>query len=411
VRLRLHTFLILGILISFFPAGAWAETLLARQGVDQLLRLNFEKAEAKFTQLKKQDPDYALLGFLGASVYWVKAEASQGEARSAAWQEAERRLEHAIALAETALEQKPGDPLWRLNLGMSQFFLGRVQIELQHLFKAIRYARAGRDTLRVLIQTHPEMEDAYFVLGMYEYVAGSVPRALKWLTYLLDISGDRALGVQYLERATARARVMAPEAARMLLGAAGIQPEHVEPCRYLRLARQMIKLYPENPHYSGAAQLILAHCGYPEEALAENKRAFDTFLKRFPDMTGALNLIKLQIYPAMGAMAEIDKMKPLYAKRDYSHWYLAKAQAYDVLGKRKQAMSMYRDLEFAVENPEDDTLFNDTPPDYIYDKAILYLKQPYHKPKAVRVDSYPVLVLNNPRAALKPINTKSPLGW
>ena len=76
---------------------ARADALLAREGVDQLLRLNFDKAESAFAKLRKKDPDYPLLGFLGASVYWVKAEAGQGGERHKAWVEAQKQLEQSVA--------------------------------------------------------------------------------------------------------------------------------------------------------------------------------------------------------------------------------------------------------------------------------------------------------------------------
>ncbi len=419
MRIHLRIFLLLSILAAILPVSSWADPLIARQGVDHLLKLEFDKAETKFAQLRKQNPDYALLGFLQASVYWVKAEASQGGERKAAWSQAEKRLEQAIDEAKEALEENPRDPLWRLNLGMSQFFLGRVQVEMKRLFKTIRYARAGRDVLRDLIKEHPDMEDAYFVLGMYEYIAGSVPRGLKWLTHLFDISGDRALGVKYLERATSRARVMAPEAARMLLAAAGLQPEYVEPCRYLSLSRQTVKLYPENPHYSGANQLILVHCGFPKEALVENKRAFDAFLERFPDMVNPLNLVKLQVYPAIGAIDKIEEMAPLFTKRDHSHWYLAKGQAYDVLGQRKKAVKIYEEIIYAADNPDDPSILGEIPPDFVVEKAELYYKHPYLRPEPVTIDNNMMLGLNDPTKPLepivpdskKPISPDSPIGW
>ena len=96
MRIHLRIFLLLSILAAILPVSSWADPLIARQGVDHLLKLEFDKAETKFAQLRKQNPDYALLGFLQASVYWVKAEASQGGERKAAWSQAEKRLEQAI---------------------------------------------------------------------------------------------------------------------------------------------------------------------------------------------------------------------------------------------------------------------------------------------------------------------------
>jgi len=409
LKQRFGVFLLAGVLLFSMQGVAWANDLLARKGADQLLRLEFDNAEKTFARLQKENPDFPLVGFLRASIYWGKAEAGQGDERRAAWNEAQRQLEKTIARSEEMLKKDPSNVYWRLNLGMSQFFMGRVHVEFNNIFSVIKYARASRDTLRNLIKAHPDMEDAYFVLGMYEYIAGSVPRGLKWLTYLLDISGDRDLGISYLERATAHARIMAPEAARMLLAAAALQPEYTDPCKYLPLSRQTVALYPENPHFSGANQLILVHCGYPDEALKENRRAFAAFLERFPDMTAPLNLVKLQVYPAIGAMEKIEEMAPLFAKKDYAHWYLAKAQTYDVNKQRNKAKRMYREIVFAADNPDDSSIFWDTPPDFVVEKAELYLKAPYKRPVPAAISGN-ALRLNDPAKPSKPIQAQRAAG-
>jgi tetratricopeptide (TPR) repeat protein len=203
----------------------------------------------------------------------------------------------------------------------------------------------------------------------------------------------------------------------MLLAGAALQPEYVPPCNYLSLSRQTVKGYPQNPHYSGANQLILVHCGYPKEALAENKRAFATFLERFPDMTHPLNLVKLQVYPAIGALEQVEAMKPIFKKKDYAHWYLAKAQTYDVLGQRKKAVRMYREIEFAADNPDTATVTDvgEEPPDFVTEKALLYLKQPYRRPtpsaqESPYANTNAALSLNDPRKPLEPFVPRSEIG-
>lgn len=399
------------VLFVTLPTNADANaTRMARDGIDKLMRLEFDAATRAFKRMELRYPDYPMTGILNASVYWVKAEASQGGARKQAWNEASAQLAKAIEIATNGAKENPDSHLWQLNLGMATFFAGRAEVEQQNIFKAIRYARKGRNILRDLIEEHPDTEDAYFVLGMYEYLAGSVPRGLRWLTYLLDISGDRDLGIQYLERATARAEIMAPEAARMLLAAAAVQPEYNEPCKYIPLARDVRRKYPQNPHYSAALQLILATCGYPKESLAENRRAFRVYLKRFPGMTDALNLVKLQVYPAIGALDEIEKLAPVFKTRDHHHWYLAKAQAYDVLGNRKKAKTMYREIELAADDP-DSTVFRDSPPDLVYEKALIYLNQPYQRSEPAEVNGNATLSLNVPGKVRKQRLSSGSIGW
>lgn len=397
VRSILLTIIFLFAFLTALPADASpGATRMARQGIDNLMRLDFDAAERAFERLESKYPDYPLHALLKASFYWVKAEASQGEERKPAWNEASAQLSKAMEISEKGVMNNPDDYLWKFGLGMSTFYYGRAEIEQQNIMRAIRYARKGRNILRDLINERPETEDAYYVLGVYEYVAGSVPRGLRWLTYLLDISGDRALGIKYLRRATENAEIMAPEAARLLLAAAAIEPEHNEPCQYISLARDTRRKFPLNPHYSAALQLILVHCGYPEESLAENKRAFRVYLEQFPGMTDSLNLVKLQVYPSMGALDEIEKLAPVFKSKNYEFWYLAKAQTYDVIGERKKAVYMYREIETAVDNPDDSTAFYESPSDFVYEKARIYLRQPYRRTKPVKVNRKTSLSLHIP---------------
>jgi hypothetical protein len=394
---RWYGVLLVCVFLGSTPVGASPEshaaaTRLARQGVNALLDVKLDRAKAIFDRLQQKYPNYPLSGFLHASVYWVRAEAAQGDEQRKAQNMGIQRLEQAIIQAKAALKKTPNDPYWRLDLGMSLFFAARLYHDQGQILVTYNYARHGRDELRELLKTHPEMEDAYFVLGMYEYIAGSVPRALHWLTVLFDISGSRSLGVKYLERATSHAPLMAPEAARILLAAAAIQPEYNRPCEYRPLAIYMYDRFNGNPYFSMALQLIDAHCGYPEEALALNGFAHKKYLKRYPGLRSTLELVQLQAYRSLGDLKHIDAMKPIFIKRDPSFWYLARAQALDVNGQRAMAMKIYEDLHWASLYPSEYPEYGNIP-DWVADQVKLNRKTPFTRvqPKKMSMDASPRL--------------------
>jgi tetratricopeptide (TPR) repeat protein len=370
-----------------------AETRLARQGVNALLNVELDRSTAIFDKLEKEYPNYPLSGFLHGAVYWVRAEIAQKKQRKAARALAVKHLEAAIARAEKGLKEHPGDPYWRLDLGMSLFFAARIYADQGAIFTTYRYARRGRDMLRELLQTHPHMEDAYFVLGMYEYIAGSVPRSLKWLTRIFDISGDRNLGIRYLERAVAKAPLMAPEAARILLAAAAIQPEHARPCKYRPLAAYTYVRFPDNPYFSMALQLIDVHCGYPEQAMALNRVSIERYLKRYPNLRDTLELVRLQAYRSLGDLKNVDAMKPEFIKSDPAYWYLARAQTLDLLGRRQEAMKIYHDLKWASLYPDDYPELKKVP-DWVLDQVEIFSKTPFQRPRRVVVAEKDPLSLN-----------------
>ncbi|MBD3669917.1 MAG: hypothetical protein HUJ29_04015 [Gammaproteobacteria bacterium] len=363
---------------------------LASEAVDAMLRLDYARANASLNALQTQAPHYPLLYFLRAGILWVQAEALQGDdkaERVRKWKLATVAYEAAMERAREQLERTPNDPQWRLALGLSQFFIARTYVEQGKVLKIYSNARAGRDTLRKLVEDEPDLYDAYFPLGVYEYIAGSIPRGVNWLAALFDISGDRELGLQYLQLATARASLLAPEAARMLVAAAALQPEYVEnACQYLPLARQAHDRYPENAHFSGAYQMLHTNCGYPARALAENKRARKVYLEEFPDMEKILDILLLNALRSQGDIEAIQALKPRFKKKNTAYWHLAMAQAYDVRDQREAALRHYHIIRDGGDSGKNDVLRNSDNKDWLRDQVDIYLRIPYKQPVPAAID-------------------------
>lgn len=376
---------LLGALLLTAPLVVTADnsdigTRVARQGVDQVINLDLAQARQTFGLLKTRFPEYPFVLFLEASVDWAEAEISEGARRDQMRQRAIQSMEAAAEQVDSYLEnhEVADTSQWRLTRGMAKFFAARMYADSGHSIKAYYLGRAGRDELRELVAGNPDMNDAYLVLGMYEYIAGSIPRGLRWLAALFDLKGDRDLGVRYLERASAKAPVMAPEAARMLLVAAGILPETTRSCAYLPMARYVRKRYPGNPHYSVALQLLLVNCGYPVEALAELAVAEKQFLERFPNLKEEFRVIRIYAYRDQGRMVDIQKMKTDFP-HDQTYWQLMVAQTYDVLGQREQAKKIYDEIFWADLDGKDIETDSGPPVDWIIERVARYRKSPYRR--------------------------------
>lgn len=394
-----RTTLLLILLLGSLPVSATSDQELARDAMDALFRLQYSKAEQQIYLLSERNPNYHMLAFLRAGVLWLKAEAEQsGVDHRPAWSRAAEAYELAITQAQAKLEENPGSPQWQLALGLSQFYAARSYVGMGEIINTYRYARAGRDTLQNLIQTHPDSYDAYVALGMYEYIAGSIPRSLKWLGYLFDISGDREKGIRYLRTTTERAPLMAAEAARLLIAAAALQPQYVDnACQYIPLSRQGLKTFPENPHFSAAYQFLHSNCGYAQLALTEIGHARKVYLKDYPDMKKILNIVELQTQRALGNLKRIEEMKPLFVERNTAYWHLAMAQYYDQKGQRTQALKHYRIIENSQYYDEDqpDVLSNSENKDWLLDQVDIYLKTPYRNREPYAFDPATSLKLNH----------------
>lgn len=383
----LRTALVLALLFGSLPISAavtQTDQQLARGCMDALFRLQFDLAERNIKQLAQQNPEYHMLEFLRAGVLWLRAEAEQnGVDHRPAWTRAAVAYDVAIKQAKEKLQQSPDSPEWRLALGMSQFYAARAYLGLKEIIKTYRYATAGSDTLSELIKTHPDSYDAYVALGMHEYVAGSIPRSLSWLAYLFGISGERETGIRYLRLSVEKAPLMSAEGARLLLAAAALQPENVaDACQYIPLARQGLQRFPQNAHFSGNYQFLHANCGYARLALIENKRARESYLKDFPDMKKILDIVELQTQRTLGNLQHIQKMKPLFVKRNTAYWHLAMAQYYDLQGQRQKALQHYNIIGNSqyFEEDEPDVLSNSENKDWLLDQVDLYTRSPYKNP-------------------------------
>ena len=236
-------------LFSSHANAAINETSLARQGIDQLMNTDLAAARQTFHQLETRFPDYPLNGLMQISIVWAKAElASEEKLREIFLDQSADTLGRYIHLARKKLVSEPKNRLWRLALGSSLAQFGLVSLRQNNFLQAFSSGREGRDILRQLIQEHPDVEDAYTVLGLYELQAGSVPPSLSWLTSLLDLSGDQELGLFYVNRAIKHAPLFAPEAARLLLKF--YHPRQQESCIQQPLVKQMHGRYPKNPTFA-----------------------------------------------------------------------------------------------------------------------------------------------------------------
>ena len=234
-------------------------TQLARQVVDQLMNIDNAQAKLSIEHLNQQYPDYPLLSFVKIMPMWAQAEATYDVAlRQQRWQSTLDTLLHNIALIENRVNQHPNEALWQLNLGLSQAFCGLLHMRLGNWLDAYHYGRAGRDMLRITIQQHPKLEDAYFVPGFYEYYTGNVPFYLAWLTWLIDLSGDKDVGLQYIHRAIQHAPIFSPEAARLLLSQT--ETTHDNACQRKALAKSMITTYPNNELFPWLAKQFELQC-------------------------------------------------------------------------------------------------------------------------------------------------------
>jgi tetratricopeptide (TPR) repeat protein len=345
--------------------GSTCESTKSRQVADLLVANQVAAAEALLDHFAEQQPDDPMLAIYRGAVLWAKAKNASKAQKPEAQQKAVDALQQVIDGESQTLQADPEQPQRQLSLGIAEALVARIYMQQKKWFKAYRYGRRARDGLRELVAQHPEREDAYLVLGLYEYHAGTIPPIWKWAAAMLDFAGDAQLGIQYLERAIQNAPIVAPEAARVLL--TEIKPPQSQACDYLPLAQYMREHYGTNLRFSVALQDLYIMCGQPQKTLTEVRYAKKRFLQQHPRMQIPLDIRTLVAYRELGDVQQIDAMATQLKSRPLI-WTLNKAKTADIIGDRDTATDLYETL-----------IDDDHAPRWIQKQAQQYRKQPYQR--------------------------------
>ncbi len=344
-----------------------------RNVVDLLMNDNIELARAFLDAWQKKKPDDIKIPFYHATVIFAMAEfAKEDKKQKKELLRLIRTLKKGMKKIDGVLKHDPVNRKARLVLGLSQSLTGLASLKLGRWFQAYKYGRKGRDTLRKLLEQDRNLWDAYHILGVYEYYTGSVPVYLKWLTAILDLSGNVKKGVNYLEKSVKYAPTLGPESARFLLdGIYSYDVKHF--CHYLPLAQKMRVFYPNNKSFSIILQKLLIHCGYPRKALKEIEFARQKYLEKHPGLKDLLNRRELFARRDLMDIEWIEKNKPLFKGSDI--WQFSMAQLQDIIGQRLDALKLYKEL-----------VRKRTEPDWVRSRAKKFIKQPYRSPGKLNGD-------------------------
>ncbi len=245
-------------------AGPGCTVSAERQIVDRFMALDPAGAVQRIDQMAAHDPAnpaYDLYRGMAAMVRAFRDDAVDA-ARRPYDDEALRYFAQAVSKARQRISANPDDASARFVLGAAQSYQSGLLEARGKRLQALKLAHRGRDELQQLINEHPDAEDAYMVLGLFEYFLGNNAKEHGVSAKLLNLTGDPQLGLSYLERAVENSPNVAPEAARLLLMDTGLSDN--EMCRYKGLAQQMYQRYPGNRIFHLLAQIVPLQCKVAE---------------------------------------------------------------------------------------------------------------------------------------------------
>lgn len=345
------------------PAGAAPQL----RGVDGLVRAYDAILDARFGQveadLRKACPPAPreACDVLTATALWWRiqldpeARALDAEFSSAA--------DRAILSTEAWAARQPNDAEAWFYLGGA--YAARVQWRVLRNEK-LAAARDGKRIYQALeraLELDPGLEDAHFALGMYRYYAAVAPTAARVVRALLQLpGGNRTLGLEQMQRAQARGRLLQGEADHQLQ-IIYLWYERQTP-RALKILDGLRQHYPGNPLFPSEIARIQDEYLHDTTASLESWRALLAAAR--DQRSNAPGLAEVQSRLAMAGLLDrlyqtdhaIEQLQAVIALQPQAPFgalplaYLRLGEALDRLGDRAAAVQAYRAASARVPSPD-----------------------------------------------------------
>jgi tetratricopeptide (TPR) repeat protein len=355
---------------------------LRQSGLEALYNLDYDKAQKDFKELTRLYPTSPAGPQLLAARVWIKTLYETRRLQSSLYSSegfyssgddkvdpkviAEFRglSREAKRLAELELKQNPNDVDaldWLAVIeGLKASF--EEAVERRH-FAALRDGSDAVDHHRAVLKLDPTRVDANLTLGLYEYAVASLPLPVKVLVGVAGFRGSKRKGLQLIERVTREGRWSRDDAKTLLIVLYTREKRYADA---LALARELTTKYPRNYLFRlEAADALVSQAEVErknkniEAAVKSEREAFATFDDLLHDrlvrdtVSHALDLVHFKYGEVLLTAGEGDRAAKefLAATRveraepslvTMAHLYAARA--FDLAGKRDDALSQYREV-------------------------------------------------------------------
>ena len=355
---------------------------LRRSGIEALYNLDYDKAERDFKEIVKVYPTHPAGPQLLAARLWIKTLYESRRLQSSLYSsesfyssgddkvdpkiigEFRNLTREAKRLAEVRLKQNPKDIEtldWLAAIqGLKASF--EEAVERRH-FAALKDGDDAVDHHREVLKLDPNFIDAGLTVGLYEYVVGSLPLPIKVVAGITGFRGSKKKGLAMLER-VAQEGTWSRDDAKTLLIVLYTREKRFNDA--LSHARELSARYPRNYLFRlEAADALVSQAEVErknkntEAAVKAEREAFATFDDLLHDrsvrdtVSRALDLVHFkygEVLLTAGegeraakeflAATKVERAEPTLVTM--AHLYAARA--YDLAGKRDEALSQYRQV-------------------------------------------------------------------
>ena len=342
--------------------------------VEQYSHDRFTEALAELDNALTAEPGNPIALFLKAEVYWqlwlINREHRPYNANFHQW------MGQAIESAQGRLKQNRADTDAMLVVASAYARLGMFEGVNGKMFAAARRSIKAIDMLDQVVELKPDLYDAYFGLGMYDYlIAGHSTGARLAFKFLGGIFGNKERGLERLKLAAERG-TWSKGSARFFLGLIYGKYEKGQEDVALEWLEPLVEEYPDNQSYRGLQTSLLVQAGRAAEAVPlyraaaarARQRNLDGPESRAMDHYKLGNALRLAAQPRE-ARVELEAALAVPVSPDKSwvpaYTHLALGRLADAEGERATAEQEYRKV-LGLKDQQDSKKL-----------AKLYLQRPY----------------------------------
>lgn len=359
------------------PAAVSAESeARLRAAFEQVYDLEFEAARALFEDAARAEPASATVRAFWASALLYEILAGQGSLQSQLFVTSNEFLKHqrlppdarlderfhavvkeGLELAQRRLKADPKDVDGLFAAGLLYGDLANYAAGVKAKYvESLRLGERSYNYHKRLRALHPELHDTGVVLGVHDYILGSLPRVHRVFLFFAGVRGSRERGLAYFEETAAKGEFLATYA-RILLVVASIREGQLDRAR--EVIEGLRVRYPRNPIYTlELAKLYRRQENLPEAARVGRELLADLVAHPHnPRIVGPEDaLLELGLVEdaagqperALETLAQVEKV-PEVNKRVWARAVLERGKIFDRLGQRELALAEYaRVIELAA---------------------------------------------------------------
>jgi hypothetical protein len=250
-----------------------------------MFNLDYDKAKQELVLLEKKYPDHPAPPLYLASIYWLEEmvrrqdlslnrfispayfdkktdKAMPPEARKAFFQNLQKSEDLSNAILKKNRSDKDGRYFLATAYGLRASFAITVDHSLKDAFRAGDKAYSYATDL---MREDPDYHDAYLIGGTYEYVAGSIPWYLKWISAIIGFHGSKKEGMAQLKIAAEKGQYVRNEATLVLMVLYVREHRYAEA---LNIAQSLNRRFPRNFLFAINVAQIEQLSGQKDEAVA-----------------------------------------------------------------------------------------------------------------------------------------------